>query len=48
MPALDWHQKLSADDRETCLTLAEVIASAHKDDAESIAASLPPAPRYPL
>jgi hypothetical protein len=45
---LEWHQKLSADDQETCLTLADVLASAHKDAAEGIAASLPAAPRCPL
>jgi hypothetical protein len=45
---LEWHERLSADDQETCLTLVDVIASAHKGAAESIAASLPPAPRCPL
>jgi hypothetical protein len=25
----EWHDKLSADDQETCLTLADVIGSAH-------------------
>ena len=45
---LEWHQKLSADDQETCLTLADVMASAHEGTAEGMAASLPPAPRCPL
>jgi len=45
---LKWYQGLSADDHETVLTLADVMASAHKAAAESIAASLPPAPRCPL
>ena len=45
---LEWHQGLSADDHETVLTLADVMASAHKNSAESMAASLPPAPRCPL
>jgi hypothetical protein len=44
----EWHRGLSADDLETVLTLADVMASAHKGAAESIAASLPPAPRCPL
>lgn len=35
-------------DRETVLTLADVIGSAHKGAAERIAASLPPAPKWPL
>jgi hypothetical protein len=37
---------LSADDKETVLTLADVVGSPHKAGAESIAASLPP--RCPL
>ena len=45
---LQWYQDLSADDHETVLTLADVMGSAHKDAAESIAASLPPAPRCTL
>ena len=45
---LAWHEKLSADDKETVLTLAGVMASAHKEAAEGMAASLPPAPRCPL
>jgi hypothetical protein len=45
---LQWHERLSANDKRTCLTLADVVASAHRDAAESIAASLPPAPRCPL
>ena len=43
-----WHGRLSADDKELVLTLADVVGSAHKDAAESMAASLPPAPRNPL
>jgi hypothetical protein len=43
-----WHERLSADDKELVLTLADVMGSAHKDAAESMAASLPPAPRCPL
>jgi hypothetical protein len=38
----------AADDKETVLTLADVMGSAHKGVAESMAASLPPAPRCPL
>jgi hypothetical protein len=45
---LEWHQALSADDQETVLTLADVMGSAHKGAAESMAASLPPAPRCPI
>jgi hypothetical protein len=45
---LEWHEGLSANNQETCRTLADVIDSAHKVTAESIAASLPPAPRCPL
>jgi hypothetical protein len=41
---VEWYEKLSADDKELVLTLADVIASAHK----GAAASLPPAPRCPL
>ena len=44
----EWHQALSDDDLETVLTLADVMASAHKETAEGMAASLPPAPRCPL
>jgi hypothetical protein len=44
----EWHEQLSPDQQETCLTLADVMASAHKGAAESMAASLPPAPRCPL
>ena len=32
-PCLAWREKLSADDKETVLTLADVMASAHKDAA---------------
>ena len=45
---LVWHERLSANDQETCRTLADVTASAHNGAAESMAASLPPAPRCPL
>jgi hypothetical protein len=45
---VEWHDRLSLDQQETCRTLADVRGSAHKGAAESIAASLPPAPRYPL
>ena len=45
---LEWHQHLSADDKELVLTLADVVGSAHKGAAESMAASLPAAPRNPL
>jgi len=34
--------------RETVLMLADVMGSAHKAAAESVAAALPPAPRCPL
>ena len=44
-PCLAWREKLSADDKETVLTLADVMASAHKGAAESMAASLPAEPR---
>jgi hypothetical protein len=43
-----WFERLSADDQETCRTLADVAGSAHKDAAEGMAASLPPAPQCPL
>ena len=43
-----WHERLSGDDKELVLTLADVMASAHKDAAEDMAASLPAAPRCPL
>jgi hypothetical protein len=45
---LEWHERLSADDKELILTLADVMGSAHKAAAEGMAASLPPAPRCPL
>jgi hypothetical protein len=45
---VEWHEKLSAEDKELVLTIADVMASAHKGAAESIAASLPPAPRCQL
>jgi hypothetical protein len=43
-----WHERLSADDKELVLTLADVMGSAHRDGVESMAASLPAAPRCPL
>jgi hypothetical protein len=43
-----WFEALPVDQQETCRTLADAIAGPHKDAAESIAASLPPAPRCPL
>jgi hypothetical protein len=43
-----WFQRLSAEDQDLVLTLADVMASAHKNSAEKIAAALPPAPRCPL
>jgi hypothetical protein len=36
---LVWHERLSPDQQETCRTLADVLGSAHKHAAESIAAS---------
>jgi hypothetical protein len=45
---LESHGKLTPDQQETCLTLADVIASARKAAAEGMAAHLPPAPRCPL
>jgi hypothetical protein len=45
---VEWHEKLSAEDKELVLTLADVVGSAHKDAAEGMAASLAPAPRCPL
>jgi hypothetical protein len=44
----EWYEKLSEDDQETCRTLADVMGGPHKAGAESMAASLPPAPRCPL
>jgi hypothetical protein len=43
----EWFQALPEGGQETVLTLA-VVGSAHKGAAESIVASLPPAPRCPL
>jgi len=45
---LECHERRSADDRELVLTFGDVMGSAHKDAAESMAAALPPAPRNPL
>ena len=44
----EWYGKLSADNQGLVLTLADVVGSSHKDAAESMAASLPAAPRCPL
>ena len=44
----EWFQRLSADEQDLVLTLADVVGSAHRDAAESMAALLPPAPRCPL
>jgi hypothetical protein len=44
----EWFKALSAAEEETVFTLADVVGSAHKGAAESIAAHLPPAPRCPL
>jgi hypothetical protein len=43
-----WFERLTADQQNTVLTLADVVGSAHKAAAVSMAASLPPAPRCPL
>jgi len=45
---VEWHEKLSAENKELVLTLADVVGSAHKGTAETMAAALPPAPRCPL
>jgi hypothetical protein len=44
----EWHERLSEDDKDLVLTLADVMGSAHKGAAEAMAAALPPAPRCPL
>ena len=44
---LEWHERLSPDQQEPAAR-CPVLGSAHKHAAESIAASLPPAPRCPL
>jgi len=44
----DWFQLLLPEHHDTVLTLADVVGSAHKNAAETMAASLPPAPRCPL
>lgn len=44
----EWYERLSVADKELVLTLADVMASAHKGSAEGMAAALPPAPRCPL
>ena len=36
---LEWHERLSPDQQETCRTLADILGSAHKHAAESIAAA---------
>ena len=43
-----WFNSLSPDDKETVLTVIDCVAGPHGDIAESMAASLPPAPRCPL
>jgi hypothetical protein len=43
-----WYSRLSAADQELVQILADVVGSSHKDAAEGMAASLPPAPRCPL
>jgi len=42
-----WFEALTEDQRDTCRTLADVIAGPHKAAAEGMAAALPPAPRRP-
>ena len=42
-----WFNSLSPDDEETVLTVIDCVAGPHGDIAESIAASLPPAPKFP-
>jgi hypothetical protein len=44
----EWYQRLSPEDQDAVATIADVMAGAHKDAAEGMAASLPPAPRCPL
>jgi len=43
-----WFKNLSSDDKKTVLDVIDCVASSHSDIAESIAATLPPAPRCPL
>jgi hypothetical protein len=43
-----WFNSLSPDDKETVLTVIDAVAGPHSGAAESIAASLPPAPKCPL
>jgi len=43
-----WFNNLSPDDKETVLDVIDCVASSHSDIAESIAATLPPAPRCRL
>jgi len=43
-----WFSLLSPEHKETVLTVIDCVAGPHSDAAESIAASLPPAPRCPL
>ena len=40
-----WFEQLTADQQDTVRTLIDVIGSAYRDAAESMAASRPPAPR---
>ena len=43
-----WFSLLSPEDKETVLTVIDCVAGPHSDSAESIAASLPAAPKCPL
>jgi hypothetical protein len=42
-----WFNSLTAEDQDAVKTIIDVLASAHKHLAEDMAASLPPAPRFP-
>jgi len=44
----EWFQKLPEGEQDAVRTIVDVAASAHKDAALGMAASLPPAPRCPL
>ena len=43
-----WFALLSLDDRDAVRTIIDVMASAHKNAAKGMAATLPPAPKCPL
>jgi hypothetical protein len=43
-----WFKSLSPDDKEIVLTVIDAVAGPHTDAAESIAATLPPAPKCPI